>query len=88
MYLPVALGSANSQSIVANVAPNDLMAPLRTVTVSADYARNAPPGWPCTPAGASPAAQQLFPNPTTVNYGASITVTAEEGSGADRGGCG
>jgi hypothetical protein len=76
--LPVALGAANAQTIVANVAPNDLMAPLRTVTLSADYSRNAPPGWPCTPAGASSSAQQLFGNPTTILSATSITVTAPE----------
>jgi hypothetical protein len=76
--LPVTLGAANAQTIVANVAPNDLMAPLQSITLSHDYARNAPSGWPCTPAGASSAAQQLFPNPTTIVSGTSITVTAPE----------
>lgn len=76
--LPVTLGTANSQTIIANVSANDLVAPLKNVILTAAYSRSAPPGWPHTPAGIAPTSDVLAANPTTLAIGLHLSMLAAE----------
>ena len=78
--LPVTLGTANSQSIVANVDSHSLGgSPLVTVLLSHDYARTGAPGWIVqTPAGSPVQTNKTASWPATIPAGSTVTFTKAE----------
>ncbi len=80
--LPVDLGQANGQSIIANADSHSLGgSPLVTVNLSHDYIRSGAPGWIVqTPAGSSVSTNLTAVWPATIPSGSVVTFTQAEAS--------
>ena len=74
-YNPTTFGTVNGVAVTGDVVPAAAFA-IKTVLLSANYARVPPPAWPRVDAGAP--LPSLYVTPQTIPSGTTLTLYAAE----------
>ena len=78
-YNPQTFGTVGGAPITGDVVPAAGLATKAAVTLTANYDRSPPPGWPRADAGA-PVASSLLAFPQTIPSGTTLTLFEAEAS--------